>query len=156
VFSTQPRDAAGAQFRESIELGVFMGLSKDVDRAIDDLKASFHGSSYNLLTKNCNHFSNALVFKLLNKPIPGYVNRMANFGGMIRFISSIPSFIPFNDHTSCLLPPSITGQAPVDNQPSTNYGSSYNNSRIKDMPSTPLFAGSGVTLGIISNVLFFS
>jgi hypothetical protein len=128
IFSTNPRDVPNAQFRESIELGTFYGTSRDIDRAIDELRSSFHGSSYNLLTKNCNHFSDALCNKLLEKPIPGYVNRLANLGGMV----------------SCLLPPTLTGQAPVDQQQPMPYGTSNRTSTIE----TPMFSGKGFTLGI--------
>ena len=41
----------------------------------------FKPDSYNILTKNCNHFSDALVRRLLAKPIPGYLNRLAMLGG---------------------------------------------------------------------------
>jgi hypothetical protein len=64
------------------------------------------------LTRNCNHFANAFVTKLLNKPIPGYVNRLANLGGMI----------------SCLFPPQLLSDAPVDQQqrnPSSGSSSGY-------------------------------
>jgi deubiquitinase DESI2 len=89
-----------AKYRESVELGVFTGTTREFDRILDDLKAEFLGNSYNLLTRNCNHFANALVMQLLNKPIPGYVNRLANLGGMI----------------SCLFPPQLLTDAPVDQQ----------------------------------------
>eukprot|EP01119_Soliformovum_irregulare_P020025 TRINITY_DN6439_c0_g1_i1.p1 TRINITY_DN6439_c0_g1~~TRINITY_DN6439_c0_g1_i1.p1 ORF type:complete len:142 (-),score=24.92 TRINITY_DN6439_c0_g1_i1:197-622(-) len=51
----------------------------------------FWGSSYDLLTKNCNHFSDAFSRKLVGKGIPNYINRLAWYG----------SFFP------CFLPPSL-------------------------------------------------
>lgn len=53
--------------------------------------------SYNLVSKNCNHFADAFVFAMLNIHIPSYVNRLANLGNMV----------------SCLFPPSLMNQAPV-------------------------------------------
>ena len=68
------------------------------------------------MTKNCNHFSDAFVFALLNVRIPGYVNRLANLGSMV----------------SCLFPPSLTGQAPVGQD--SGSGSSSNSYQV----STPM------------------
>lgn len=89
-----------AKYRESIELGTFQGTTRDFERILDDLKTKFPGTSYNIVTQNCNHFANALVTKLLNKPIPGYVNRLANLGGMV----------------SCLIPSQLLTDAPVNQQ----------------------------------------
>jgi surface protein len=79
-----------------------LGTARDYERILDSLKEEFLGNTYNILTRNCNHFANALVTKLLNKPIPGYVNRLANLGGMV----------------SCLFPPQLLSDAPVDQQQS--------------------------------------
>lgn len=97
-----------AKFRESIELGSFQGTTRDFERILDDLKSKFPGNSYNILTQNCNHFANALVTQLLNKPIPGYVNRLANLGGMV----------------SCLFPPQLLSDAPVNQQGGNGVDSS--------------------------------
>lgn len=40
----------------------------------------FQGTSYNLLTKNCNHFTSYLCEKLTGRPAPGYLNRAASIG----------------------------------------------------------------------------
>jgi len=89
IFLTDPKSAPGAVFRESIEMGSFDGSSRRIDKILDELRTDFTGSAYNILTRNCNHFADAFLRKILNKPIPSYVNR-------------------------CVLPPSLTGQAPVD------------------------------------------
>lgn len=57
IFSHAPRQAPGVPFRETIELGVYSGSAKDLDRIMDKLRDSFPGSSYNVLLKNCNHFA---------------------------------------------------------------------------------------------------
>ena len=38
------------------------------------------GTSYNLLTKNCNHFTSYLCQKLTGRPAPGWLNRAASIG----------------------------------------------------------------------------
>ncbi len=67
---------------------------------MDSLREEFPGSSYNIITRNCNTFSNELARLLLDKPVPGYINRLANMGSFM----------------SCLLPRSLTGAAPVESE----------------------------------------
>ena len=38
------------------------------------------GTSYNLLTKNCNHFTSYLCQKLTGRPAPSWLNRAASIG----------------------------------------------------------------------------
>lgn len=109
VYSHEPKGAGGAKFRESIDMGNFSGTQRDLDRALDELRDSFKGPSYHILTKNCNSFAEALVLRLLNKSIPAYVNRMAFIGSFF----------------SCLLPPSISNDAPV-NQIGSSTSASIN------------------------------
>ena len=93
-----------ARFRETIDLGVYNGTSKEFNQIIDDLRLIFLGNSYNIVTRNCNHFSDAFVKRLINRPIPAYINRLAYFGSFC----------------TCLLPPSMLGNAPVDDSSSTS------------------------------------
>ncbi|KAH8064515.1 Lys63-specific deubiquitinase [Aureococcus anophagefferens] len=67
-----PRTAPNAVFRASIDMGSYDGGARGVARAIDDLRASFPNNGYDLVGKNCNHFSDALVFALLKKHIPAW------------------------------------------------------------------------------------
>ena len=61
------------------------------------LSHSFQTNDYHLIYRNCNHFSNALVWKLCRKQIPNYVNRIAYFSKLC----------------SCLLPKSLIEDSPV-------------------------------------------
>lgn len=98
IFTHPPKGAGGAKFRESIELGEYKGTAKDLETVVNNLRSSFKGTDYHLLTNNCNHFANALVQRLLGREIPPFVNRMAFYGSFF----------------ACLLPDSATGAAPVD------------------------------------------
>ena len=80
VFFTPPKDVE-AKFRTSISMGYFNGTFRDFEKALLDVKAEFQPGTYNLYTKNCNSFSNALCQRILNKSIPGWINRMAGYGG---------------------------------------------------------------------------
>ncbi|CAM9488195.1 unnamed protein product, partial [Laminaria digitata] len=90
--------APGARFREAVNMGSFSGDPGTLRRALDTLGDEFGPDCYNVLTRNCNSFSSALCEELLGKPIPGYVNRLAWMGSWF----------------SCLMPPSMLGDAPVN------------------------------------------
>jgi len=106
IFDSSPKEAPGAQFREAIELGAFDGGSSELQSAISDLRDEFGPDRYNLIRRNCNHFANALVWRLLGRTIPGHVNRLADFGVCL----------------SCLLPKKMLEEAPVG--PNAGGGSS--------------------------------
>ena len=97
----------------------------------------FGSDNYNLVRRNCNHFCNALSWKLLRRPIPAYVNRLANIG----------------ECCSCLLPKQLLDDSPVggsgNNQP-TSFAvptqASMNRGGGGSI-NTSSFAGKGHSLG---------
>lgn len=71
-------------FRETILLGVTTYKYREIYSILDGIKAKFSGNSYHVIRKNCNTFTNCFAEALLHKPIPAWVNRMANMGkGML-------------------------------------------------------------------------
>jgi len=90
VFDIVPRSAAGAVFRESISLGTTQLSANEIQQIIDELSDQFTGNSYHPLRRNCNSFSEELCRRLVNKGIPGYVNRLANLGSSLSCI--IPQY----------------------------------------------------------------
>ena len=54
-----------------IELGLFEGGQSAVNDALASLKSEFGPDGYNIMTNNCNHFSDALCRRLLQRAIPG-------------------------------------------------------------------------------------
>eukprot|EP00947_MAST-08B_sp_MAST-8B-sp1_P004521 g4521.t1 len=81
VFSTEPRHAPPAVFREAIVVGEVAMGSKDVEDIVNDLRQYFPGEDYHVVTKNCNSFSRALSRAILKKDaMPGWINRLANLG----------------------------------------------------------------------------
>jgi len=144
VFNHAPRAAGGAKFREAVDLGT-LASSSAVGTAIEELRHEFKGSDYNILERNCNHFAEALVWRLLGKQLPGYVNRMAGFGAMF----------------SCLMPQSMLKDAPVDGN-GGRAAASFSSSSSSSSSSGPrggamdrgvvnAFAGSGFKLGGTQN-----
>lgn len=47
---------------------------------IREAAEKFKGTGYNLLSRNCNHFTSYLCEKLTGRPAPGWLNRAANIG----------------------------------------------------------------------------
>ncbi|XP_075488466.1 deSI-like protein At4g17486 [Primulina tabacum] len=91
VFEVEPRGCPGFVFRRSILVG-----STDMSRAefrsfMEDLSNRYHGDTYHLISKNCNHFTDEVCLHLTGSPIPGWVNRLARLGAFC----------------NCLLPESI-------------------------------------------------
>jgi hypothetical protein len=67
-------------YREKIVLGktdctIFM-----VNQMLRELSREWPGHTYDLLSKNCNHFCDVLCDRLGVPKIPGWVNRFANAG----------------------------------------------------------------------------
>lgn len=132
VFQASPKEAPGARFRESILLGSFEGSQADLNRALDEVKEDFGPDDYNLIRKNCNHFANALVWRLLGRSIPAHINRLADIGVCC----------------SCLLPKQLLEQAPVGDPQAPPRASSMAYGRgAKVAPTAAAFSGSGMKLG---------
>ncbi|XP_042519093.1 deSI-like protein At4g17486 isoform X2 [Macadamia integrifolia] len=91
VFEVEPRCCPGFIYRRSVLLG-----STDMSRSefrsfMEHFAGKYHGDSYHLIAKNCNHFTNDVSTRLTGKCIPGWVNRLARLGSFC----------------NCLLPESI-------------------------------------------------
>jgi len=89
IFVVEPRGAVGAKFRETINMGETTFSASEIQSLVDSMAPNFSGNTYNLFQKNCNHFSDELCKKLVEKPLPAYVNRMAWYGSFFScFIGS--------------------------------------------------------------------
>lgn len=91
VFEVEPKSCPGFIYRRSVWLG-----STDMSRSefrlfMEHLSGKYHGDTYHLIAKNCNHFTDDVCMRLTGKPIPGWVNRLSRVGSLC----------------NCLLPESI-------------------------------------------------
>lgn len=86
VFEVEPRDAPEAKFRESIVIGHTSLSPIDVALLINQMASHWSGNSYNLLTRNCNHFASDLCEKLTGVVAPGWINRLAWMGEKAKFL----------------------------------------------------------------------
>ena len=135
IFYHTPREAPGGQatYRESIEMGEITNYVENVARAKAELDPEFGEEDYNILNKNCNHFAEALIYKLTGKNVPGYVNRLAFMGSFF----------------SCLMPRDMQNQAPVNNHEDPSSSSLLNSRGGQPATSSNFqpFQGQGHKLG---------
>lgn len=80
VFEVEPRSCPGFIFRQSILLGSTDLSVSEFHSFMEHLSAKYHGDTYHLIAKNCNHFTDEVCQQLTGNPIPGWVNRLASVG----------------------------------------------------------------------------
>lgn len=81
VYFTKPgNEPPGGTFRLEITQGFTLLPQHEIDQVIKDASEVFEGPSYNLLNKNCNHFTSYLCEKLTGRPGPTWLNRAASIG----------------------------------------------------------------------------
>ena len=85
VMQMSPLSAPGAVYKESFLMGVVQD-QKFLYATLDELKRTFVAKEYSLVSQNCNHFADALCWRLLGKRIPSYINRLARVGSWVKFI----------------------------------------------------------------------
>ncbi|KAK2356290.1 hypothetical protein P8452_76152 [Trifolium repens] len=95
VFEVEPRSCPGFIFRRTVMLGTTDMSYSQFRSFIERLSAKYHGDSYHLIAKNCNHFTDEVCQQLTGKPIPAWVNRLARVGSFC----------------NCLLPESLQVEA---------------------------------------------
>ncbi|XP_027361328.1 deSI-like protein At4g17486 isoform X2 [Abrus precatorius] len=80
VFEVEPRSCPGFIFRRSVLVGSTNMSNSEFQSFIECLSTKYHGDTYHLIAKNCNHFTDEVCQQLTGNPIPGWVNRMARVG----------------------------------------------------------------------------
>ncbi|KAF5749659.1 hypothetical protein HS088_TW04G01632 [Tripterygium wilfordii] len=91
VFEVEPRSCPGFIYRCSITLGRINMSPSEFRMFIENTASEYHGDTYHLISKNCNHFTDDISLRLTERRVPGWVNRLARLGGLC----------------SCLLPESL-------------------------------------------------
>lgn len=111
VFEVEPRSCPGFMYRCSILLGQITMAPSEFRTFIENAASEYHGDTYHLISKNCNHFTEDISWRLTGKHIPGWVNRLARLGAVC----------------SCLLPETLqvttVKQLPEYNECSEEDGS---------------------------------
>ncbi|KAI3471164.1 hypothetical protein Pfo_027827 [Paulownia fortunei] len=80
VFSCPSTKNPMYTFRESIKLGKTSFSIFKVNQILRELSREWPGHSYDLLSKNCNHFCDEFCERLGVPKLPGWVNRFAHAG----------------------------------------------------------------------------
>ena len=79
VYWTRPKlEPPGGTFKCEILQGFSFLPEVEMDKIIQEASQKFQGTSYNLLTNNCNHFTSYICEKLTSKP--SWLNRAASIG----------------------------------------------------------------------------
>ncbi|GAV63264.1 LOW QUALITY PROTEIN: DUF862 domain-containing protein, partial [Cephalotus follicularis] len=76
VFEVEPRSCPGF-IRCSIPLVCIKMSPSEYSSFIETAAFEYHGDTYNLISNNCNHFTDEISWRLTGKHIPGWVNRLA-------------------------------------------------------------------------------
>jgi hypothetical protein len=84
VYDIKPMSFDEGTFVESINLGQVS--RRNFFNKLEQIKLDFMANSYNILTKNCNHFTNDFVKMLFNREIP---NKYASFLKIGEFLRRI-------------------------------------------------------------------
>lgn len=124
VYSIPPGSAGtgnAATFREAIVLGSVSKSSAEVKAIVDRLSQEFLAKDYNLSSRNCNIFSNALSLELLGVSIPGWVNRIARFASwflpsdasLIESVPTAPQFQAFHGQGNRMVAETDSSTAPA-------------------------------------------
>ncbi|GAB4858081.1 hypothetical protein Ancab_015983 [Ancistrocladus abbreviatus] len=93
VFEVEPRSCPGFVFRRSILLGSTEMSRAEFRSFMEQLASKYHGDTYHLIAKNCNHFTDEVCMKLTGKSIPGWVNRLARLASGSFFNCLLPEHI---------------------------------------------------------------
>lgn len=81
VYWTRPKTLPpGGTFKSEILHGFTLSPQHEIDAIIHDVSNEFQGTAYNLLTKNCNHFTAYLCQRLTGRAGPNWLNRAASIG----------------------------------------------------------------------------
>lgn len=80
VFEVEPKTCPGFIYRCSIPIGRVTMPPSDFRTFIESVASEYHGDTYHLISKNCNHFTDDIAWRLTGKRIPGWVNRLARLG----------------------------------------------------------------------------
>ena len=81
VFWTKPRlEPPGSIFRCELLQGFTFRSPAEIDSIIKEVSQQFLGTSYNLLSNNCNHFTSHLCQRLTGRAAPSWLNRAATIG----------------------------------------------------------------------------
>lgn len=120
VFSCEPRCADGAVYRESMLMGYTSKSGWQLENLIAEMQLQYRGHDYHMYLNNCITFSDDLCFRLTQRHIPAWLNRLPRIANSI----------------SCCLPRYLRGPYPLFDDDSSDTADS------EKAPILPPTAGS--------------
>ncbi|MBA0744751.1 hypothetical protein Gogos_007364 [Gossypium gossypioides] len=124
VFEVEPKSCPGFIYRCSILLGCINMPFSEFRALIESVASEYHGDTYHLISKNCNHFTEDMVHRLTGKHIPGWVNRLARIGSLcscllpeslqVTTVKQLPEYHEMEDGTETLSTASPGGSTEID------------------------------------------
>lgn len=78
-----PPPGGSWKFEKTVDIAPLEKSRDEVQRIVTELKGEFSMGSYDLVAKNCNHFSEALCQRVCNQSIPAWVNALAGLGNSL-------------------------------------------------------------------------
>ncbi|CAO3617206.1 unnamed protein product [Cunninghamella blakesleeana] len=138
VFAVEAKSGPpGLSFKQSISIGYTQLTNDQIHKVIQDISKEYVGTSYNLLTRNCNHFTDDLCVLLTGKHAPSWINRAAKLGTMF------PCVIP--TATDWIEPPDLEGDAPTSSSNDQSSGSTMTYTSKSPPNSTSKSSSNSVT-----------
>mmetsp|Transcript_75377 Transcript_75377/g.233167 ORF Transcript_75377/g.233167 Transcript_75377/m.233167 type:complete len:210 (-) Transcript_75377:34-663(-) len=83
IFCCRPRSSDGHVYREALPMGKTALSETEVLRMIQDMQEHWSGKCYDILTKNCCHFSDELCRRLGVGSVPDWVLSLAGAGAAV-------------------------------------------------------------------------
>lgn len=79
-YTTPGTEPPGGVFRCEILQGFTFQTPKEIKKIVREASHEFLGPQWNLLSNNCNHFTNRLCRELTGRAAPHWINRAASIG----------------------------------------------------------------------------
>ncbi|KAK3428960.1 hypothetical protein EUGRSUZ_E00380 [Eucalyptus grandis] len=124
VFEVEPKGCPGFIFRRSLLLGSTNMSRSEFQSFMEHLCKKYHGDTYHLIAKNCNHFTDDVCKELTGKSIPGWVNRLAWLGSFfncllpqsiqVAAVQHLPDHSTYSDDALDSPPSSVTANSEED------------------------------------------
>ncbi|KAI7870419.1 PPPDE putative peptidase domain-containing protein [Spinellus fusiger] len=105
VFMMEPKvGPPGVILKRSIDMGYTSCTEQEIQAILREISGEFDGTTYSLLTRNCNHFTDTLCLRLTGRSAPAWINRAARIGTLFPCLVS----------DSMVVPPDLEDEEDVD------------------------------------------
>lgn len=78
-----PPPGSGWTFYQPVDIAPLQKSRAEVERIAAELRSEFTAGSYDLVSRNCNHFSDAFCQRVCGQSIPSWVNALAGIGNSL-------------------------------------------------------------------------